>query len=408
MRLPFSLFLALKYLKPKRTFISVVTLISVLGVLLGVAVLIIVLSVMSGFDEMWRDKILSFNAHITVNTYGIMDDERAVLEQVRQVPGVKGVAPYVQGLVFLQYHDRVFTPVVRGVNPELERSVSRIPDSVVEGKFSVEDDEVVIGSDLANRLGVHVGDKILVYSPQNFTNPDELHLPEELTVAGIFEVGMWEFDMGFIITSIEKARELYQMDEGAHAIQVMIEDPYQPHVTARAIEDAIGREYTVETWIEQNRQLFAALRVEKNMMFFLLIFITIVAAFGITNTLITVAVQKTREIGLLKALGFTSGSVMRVFFWQSAIQGFLGTTLGVGTGLLVLRYRNDLLRLLSSEFNMELFPKELYHLSEIPAVVSWGDIAWIGLVAMVICTLAGMVPALRAARLDPVSALRYE
>ena len=160
--------------------------------------------------------------------------------------------------------------------------------------------------------------------------------------------------------------------------------------------------------MELNRQLFAALRVEKNMMFFLLIIITVVAAFGITNTLITVTVQKTREIGLLKALGFSSGSVMRVFFWQGWIEGFIGTILGIATGLFVLQYRNDLMLFLSTRFHMELFPKELYHLSEIPATVSWSDIGVVAVTVLVICTLAGIVPAYRAARLDPVSALRYE
>ncbi len=409
MKLPFSFFLALKYLKPKRSFLSVVTLLSVLGVLLGVAVLIIVLAVMSGFDEMWRDKILSFNAHITVSSYeGFISDPEDALRRVRETPGVKGAAPFVQGLVFLQFRDRVYTPMLRGVDPNQERTVSRVPESVVKGSFSVDGENAIVGSDLARHLGLRVGDRVLVYSPQQFVNPDELHLPEEMTIAGIYEVGMWEFDMGYFITSLGKARDLYRLEEGVHGLQVMVDDPYRPHVTAAALRTALGDSFIVQTWIDQNRQLFAALRVEKNMMFFLLIFITVVAAFGITNTLITTAVQKTREIGLLKALGFTSASVARVFFWQSFIQGALGTSLGVAAGLWVLRYRNDLLRFLSREFRLELFPKELYHLSEIPAVLYASDLVSIALAAMIICTLAGVVPALRAARLDPVAALRYE
>jgi lipoprotein-releasing system permease protein len=219
---------------------------------------------------------------------------------------------------------------------------------------------------------------------------------------------MWEYDMGFVLCSLEKGRELVGLEEGVQTIRLMTHDPYRAQETREVIRQTLGTDYYVETWMEQNRQLFSALRVEKNMMFFLLIFITIVAAFGITNTLITVTVQKTKEIGLLKSIGFSSGTVMRIFFWQGWLEGMLGTTAGIGTALIVLKYRNDLLRWLSDTFRLELLPKELYHLSEIPARTSLVDVVIVAGSVIVICTLAGLIPAWRAARLDPVQALRHE
>ena len=409
MTLPFSLFLALKYLKPKRTFLSVVTVLSVLGVLLGVAVLIIVLSVMTGFDEMWRDKILDFNAHVTVSVPGgLGEDEDGLCAEIESVPGVTGAAPFLQSLVFIQKpNGQIETPVLRGIDPAREGRVSRIPRSLVAGEYTVAEGAVLVGRDLARRLGVEVGDTLTVYSPATFMGQDEIRLPTEMRVAGLFEIGMWDFDMGYLVTSLWEARD-FCGGAGLEAIQVMATDPYAADRVAAAIRARLGPGYHVTTWMEQNQQLFAALRVEKNMMFFLLIFITIVAAFGITNTLITVTVQKTREIGLLRSLGFSSGAILRVFLWQGWLEGVLGTTLGVGTGLLVLKYRNDLLHFLNDRCGMQLLPEELYHLAELPAHTLPGDVALVAVSVLIICTLAAVIPAWQAAKLDPVRALRYE
>ena len=408
MGLPFSLLLALKYLKPKRSYFSIVTIISILGVLLGVAVLVIVLSVMNGFDEMWRAKILDFEAHLTITGQGPIQEADALVKRIRQVTDVRGVAPFVQGPVVIRRGNDVSTAMLRGVVPAQEREVSQIPDRIVSGRFDVSDNRIVLGSDMARRLGVRVGDTLLLNSPGSFLSAQEIRLPEEATVSGIFDLGMWEFDSGFILCSLENSQDLFDLGQGVHALKVMVKDPYRAQQVAEHIGKVLPSGYMARTWMEQNRQLFGALRVEKNMMFFLLIFITVVAAFGITNTLITVAVQKTREIGLLKAIGFQSGTVMRVFFWQGWIEGMIGTGSGVLVGLLILRYRNDLMLWLSNTFNLELFQKELYHLSEIPASTSAADVAVVAVSVIVICTLAGAIPAYRAARLDPVEALRHE
>lgn len=409
MQLPFSLFLALKYLRPKRSFISAVTLISMIGVMLGCSILVVVLSVMTGFDAMWRDKILAFNAHVTVAQYGgVLHEPEEVLETLRGVEGVTGAAPYLEGLVFVQHNDSVFTPLLRGVDPEQERTVSKIPDSMKLGKFEVDEEHCVIGSDLAMRLGVYIGDPLVIYSPKNFVSQDEIRMPSELIISGIFEVGMYQFDAGYVLTGMDAARRIYDVEDGVHRIQVMTEDPMQAATVADAIGEKLNSRYSAITWMDQNRQLFSALHVEKNMMFFLLIFITVVAAFGITNTLITLTVQKTHEIGLMKALGFATGRIQRIFIWLGLIQGIVGSVCGVGLGLLILKYRNEMLRFLSSKFGMELLPKELYQLSDIPSVTTLDDVLIVMVSVIVICTLSGVLPARRAAKLDPVAAIRFE
>ena len=405
----FSFFLACKYLKPKRSFLSVVTLLSLLGVTLGVAVLIIVLSVMTGFDETWRDKILSFNAHVKVTQYGgVVTQPDRIYETLEGIDGISGAAPNLEGLVFVQAGENVHTPMLRGVDPELEGQVSRVPECMVQGEFSVGYGEIVVGRDLAIRLGIGLGDSVLVYSPQNFVSADELRLPEELIVSGIFEVGMWEYDIGYVLTSLETARSIYNVEQGVHNIQIMTDDPMSAPRVAAQIGDKLGPFFDARSWIDLNRQLFTALQNEKNMMFFLLIFIALVAGFCIAITLITLVVQKTHEIGLLKALGFPNRRIVAIFLWIGAVQGVVGTGCGLGLGLLALKYRNQLLNFISAQFHVDLLPKELYQLSQIPAHTTTQDVVTVCATVLVICTFAGVVPAVRAALLEPAEALRNE
>ena len=407
--LPFPLFLALKYLKPKRSFLSVVTLISVAGVLLGVAILVIVLSVMTGFDEMWREKILSFKPHLTVYARGgPLREEMDACRRLEALDGFRGASPVVMARVLLRGSEgRMAAPLVLGLVEEGARRVTRVADATKSGEFRLEGEQAVMGIDMAAQLGLKVGDQVLVYSPLNVIRRDELYLPQELTVSGIYDMGMRDYDEGFILTSIEVARELVGMDEGAHMLYVMTDDPFRFDQYAERAREALGPDYVVRTWKDEDRLTFAALSHEKTMMFVLLVFITIVAIFCVTNTLIVITVQKTSEIGLFKALGFSSRQIMSAFIWHGWIQCLVGTACGIGSGLLVLHNLGRIVRWLRV-FHVEAFPKEIYGLDALPWSTSPGEVARIALFVIVFCTLSSFLPAYRAARMDPVEALRHE
>jgi len=406
--LPFPLFLAFKYLKPKRSFLSVVTLFSVLGVLLGVAILVIVLAVMTGFDNMWRTKILSFKPHLTVvDPLGAIDDSESVCRQIEGLDGIKGVAGSVELRVMLQYEGRVATPVLLGVDADRAASVSQIPTNMQSGTFDLDGDVMVIGSDLAGQLGVRVGDRVLVYSPRSAMDQETLYLPEELTVTGIFDLGMRDFDGGFVLTDIGVARDMIGLEQGAYSIYVMTEDAFQFGRFSDLVQAAVGPRYAVRSWQEVDRMLFDALAHEKTMMFVLLAFITIVAIFCVTVTLIVIVVQKTSEIGLLKALGVPTWKILLAFLIHGWVQCLAGTLAGLGTGLLVLKNLRRIVGLLAS-FNVSVFPKEIYGLAEIPWEITAGDLIQVGVLVMVACTGSCIIPVLRAAFLQPVEAFRQE
>jgi lipoprotein-releasing system permease protein len=420
-RLPFELLIALRYLRPKRTFVSVITVISVLGVTLGVAVLIIVISVMSGFDRDLRETVLGVNAHLKVTQReATMPDYTGVAAIIRSNRNVVGVAPYIVGQVLVETQppegqSLVAAPVFRGMHLEGETNVSILPKSLIDGTFDLSGQGLVVGSDFAKGLKVSVGDRLAVYSPRELRKMREHRgkddetaiLPEDYEVRGIFNVGYFEFDNLFILVSLETAQELYDLEDTVHGLMVKLEDPFRAHLVADQLRDALGYDFVVTTWMEDSPMMMAVL-VEKNVMLYILFFIVIVAAFGITCTLITFIVMKTREIGLLKAIGASNNQVMSVFLLQSMTVSILGVACGLGLGLLAISYRNEFLSLMRRWTGWQLFPADIYGFSQLPALLVPTDIAIICGGSLVICLLAAALPSRHASNMNTVEALRHE
>ena len=422
-KLPFELLLALRYLRPRRTFVSIITLISILGVALGVAVLMIVISVMSGFDHDLREKILGFNAHLKVLANGRpLENFSQVMNLVASNKNVRGVAPFVLGQVLVVTQPTngqsklTGAPWVRGVDIQHESSVSVLPQKIMEGKFDLGGRGLVVGSRFAENLNLSVGDRVSVYSPADLEKMEKQRgkrdevavLPDDYTVTGIFDVGYYEYDANIVVTSLENAQELYHLDDNVHGLMVMLRDPYQAPQVRRELLSVLGPGYNVTIWTEENSGILNALLVEKNVMFYLLFFIVLVAALCILSAQITFVVQKTREIGMLKAIGASNLQISGVFLGKSAIIGVLGVISGYGLGMLALTYRNEFLHFMNRLTGFELFPASIYGFGDLPAVIDPHDIAVICGLSFVICIFGGVLPAIRAGRLKPVEALRYE
>jgi lipoprotein-releasing system permease protein len=312
-------------------------------------------------------------------------------------------------------------PAVRGIDPEAERRVSALATNLVAGSFDVARRDgkngLLVGTVLAANLHLDVGDRVSVYSHKQLRRLREAQrekreiaiAPDEYEIRGIFEAGLQEFNAMVVITSLATAQELQGLDEAdsVNGLTVAIRDPFQAPQAARELEVALGGTHAVTTWLEDS-PLMMAVAVEKNMMLYLLFFIVLVAAFGITCTLITFIMMKTREIGVMKAIGATNAQVMRVFVAQSMIVSLFGILTGLGLGLLAVAYRNEFLDLMRRTTGAQLFPADIYQFSQLPALVLPGDLAVICGGSLVICLLAAALPALHASRLNPVEALRNE
>jgi lipoprotein-releasing system permease protein len=437
-RLPFSYFVALRYLKPKRTFLSLITLISITGVVLGIAVLIVVISVFTGFEREIEAKIIGFDATMMVNANGAGQDSgfiknwRDLVRTIEGIPGVVAAAPAMQGRVIVESHvgglNYRATPWIRGIEPSLANKVANFQSMIVDGKMDLDGDTCVVGSDVAVSLQISVGDTITLYSPGNLDNiinllretqndPNkkenlqkaiDLLLPTELTVTGIFSSGRYLYDSDYVLVPLHIGQELYQLGDSVHFIGIKTGDPFAVTQVKQRLSTVLKPPLQATTWIDMNKEYLDAIRVERTTMFFVLLFIVVVAAFGIMSTLITTTVQKTRDIGVMKALGAKVSQILWIFLAQGMIIGFFGTLIGLGTGILAIQYRNQLRDFLSVTFHIQLFPAQVYQFAEIPAQIVPRDVAVICCSGFLICTFVALIPAYFAARLDPVKALRFE
>ena len=407
--MPFSLFLALKYLKPKRSVTSVITCVSVLGVLLGVAVVIIVRAVMTGFGDLWQEKILDFKPHITLTAGysggNLVKNEDALAKKLAALEGVTAVTPEIDTRALLEFRGRVAAPVILGVDPDRFLSSYKI-GAPRAGTYNLEGDSIILGIDLARRLGVWTGDKVTVYSPKTLVARDEIYLPCKWTVTGIYSSGQRDYDAGYAVASLPNLRELMGVEHGVFAIHLKTAEPANPEKFSALCAQirTVAPDCRLVTWQEADREIFNALAVEKNMTALLLMLITVVAIFCVMNTLLVLTVQKTSEIGLMKALGFPKFKIMMAFVVHGLIQCTVGTVLGLAAAYAVLRNLQNLVEQLA-RFGIEVFPKSVYGLDSIPYRLVAADVVWVVVIVFVFGLLASLVPAFLAASKNPVDAL---
>lgn len=427
--MPYEIFVSRRYLRAKRkqVFVSVITSISILGIFLGVAALIIVLAVMNGFEEDLRTKILGIKSHIELTTdmTGPMKDYQQVRQKISGIEGVVATTPFIYSQAMLRSGNGVSGVVIRALDTQSAFKVinlgkikegnlehlNTIPPEISSRYASdgTQPEGIVIGKEMARNLGIFLHDTITIISPVSIATPMGM-VPrmEKFMVVGIFESGFYEYDSTLAYLSLKSCQNFLQMGDAVTGIDIKVNDIYKADVIAKRIQSKLGFPFWAQNWMQMNKNLFSALKLEKRVMFIILSLIVLVAAFNIISALIMIVMEKNKDIAILKSMGATSQSIMKIFIYQGLIIGVIGTALGCLAGLVVALNLQEVSLFVEKVFHFKFLPGDVYYLSELPSKVNYGDIVIIAVGTLLICFLSTIYPSLRASKTDPAEALRYE
>ena len=415
MNLPLELFIGLRYTRAKRRnhFISFISLISMLGIALGVMALIVVLSVMNGFENELRGRILGMVSHVTVSSYdGSLQDWPGLNEQIAENTQVIGSAPYIEAEAMLSNRSSVSGTIVRGIDPELEPEVSDIHRNMTFGKFSdliAGEYGIILGTGLANSLDVVPGDRVTMITPQSTASPVGF-LPRlrRFKVVGLFEIGVYEYDRSTALIHREDASRLFRLDGGVSGLRLKLRDMDRAPFVRQALRDSLSFDYWISDWTLRHANYFKAVQTEKTVMFIILSLIVAVAAFNIVSTLVMVVTDKQSDIAILRTIGASPTSIMWIFMVQGTIIGLIGTLAGLASGVLLASYIDVIIPALEQFFQTQFLPRGVYPITDLPSDLRQSDVIKISVLSFVISILATLYPALRASKTRPAEALSYE
>ncbi len=412
---PIELFVGLRYTRAKRRnhFISFISLTSMIGIALGVTALVTVLSVMNGFEEELRTRILGMASHASVSGVdGRLEDWATVAREVERNPHVIGTAPFVRGETMLAFGGRVSGALVQGVLPAEEPKVSEVGAHMKAGhleQLKAGEYGIILGQELAWNLGANIGDQITVITPQaNFSPAGILPRLRRFTLVGIFEVGMYEYDRGVSLIHVEDAARLFRLGDAVTGVRIKLDDLFAAPEISQQIADSLPSVYRVDNWTRQHANFFRAVKTEKRVMFVILTLIVAVAAFNIVSTLVMVVTDKQADIAILRTLGATPMSIMGIFMIQGALIGLFGTLLGAVGGYALATNVETIVPAIERAFNVQFMAPDVYYISELPSKLVWSDFWQITGVAFLLSLVATLYPAWRASRTQPAEALRYE